>query len=274
MSAITGNGQTIPQTGKFVSVEGFRTYYIEKGTRAPLVLLHGSAPGSCSEISWRDTILPLSQSSRVLAFDQLGYGYSDKPDDKMDFDSRLKHILAFIESMDLKKIDLLGLSAGGSFAMGVAVRRPELVDHLAIVSSAGPTAAARRPAMEPTRETMRKMCLKHVHQKKAITDELLGLLLQMHTSFGNNEASHVRANIPPEQEKHVREEILANMSDWNGNTLFIAGAQDEAIPLTKVLELFKRMPAAQMHIFNDCGHWLQFERPDTFTAVTQNFLTT
>lgn len=68
-----------PPLGDFVSAEGVRLHYVERGPiDAPtVVLLHGA---SASLRDFEASILAdLALDHRVIAFDRPGYGYSDRP---------------------------------------------------------------------------------------------------------------------------------------------------------------------------------------------------
>jgi len=60
---------------KFCEVRGKRLAYLEAGSGAPIVLLHGNPTSS---YLWRDVIPHLAGSGRVIAPDLIGHGDSDK----------------------------------------------------------------------------------------------------------------------------------------------------------------------------------------------------
>jgi len=270
-SMMVGGPEGMMQRGKFGDVAGVRTYFIEEGRGAPLLLLHGAAPGACSDITWRDIIEPLSRNLHVYAMDQVGFGFSEKPVDKLDMEGRLDHIAGFIKWLGLDKISVLGLSAGGSLAMGVATRLPDLVERVIVVSSSPLTSAPAGGAVEPTFEAMKSFCLTNVNRKEVITRTLVRDLLHVHTSYGNYEAHLARKAIPFERERPVREAIAARFSGWEGKTLMIYGGKDKT-PLDRTMTFFTSLPKAEMHIFGDCGHWLHFERPSSLIHEVHNFL--
>lgn len=70
---MTGNGAVFVQ--KFCEVRGKRLAYLEAGSGAPIVLLHGNPTSS---YLWRDVIPHLAGSGRVIAPDLIGHGESDK----------------------------------------------------------------------------------------------------------------------------------------------------------------------------------------------------
>ncbi len=70
-----------PPVGKFVTVNGVRLHYVEAGDGPPLVLLHGNA-SMLNDLAL-SILDPLSKKYRVIAFDRPGFGYSDRPKDRV-----------------------------------------------------------------------------------------------------------------------------------------------------------------------------------------------
>jgi pimeloyl-ACP methyl ester carboxylesterase len=70
-----------PPIGKFVTVNGVRLHYLEAGEGPPVVLLHGNA--SMLDDPALGILDSLSRKYRVIAFDRPGFGYSDRPRDRV-----------------------------------------------------------------------------------------------------------------------------------------------------------------------------------------------
>jgi alpha/beta hydrolase fold len=67
-----------PPIGRFITVEGVRLHYAERGTGTPLVLLHGN--GSMIEDFQSSGLIDLAAKKyRVIAFDRPGFGHSERP---------------------------------------------------------------------------------------------------------------------------------------------------------------------------------------------------
>ena len=66
-----------PPVGRFITVDGVRLHYIERGAGRPLVLLHGM--GSLLQDFTTSVLDDLARDYRVIAFDRPGYGYSERP---------------------------------------------------------------------------------------------------------------------------------------------------------------------------------------------------
>lgn len=61
---------------KFLTVYGQKIHYVEAGSGPVVILLHNLGG---DVLGWDKTITQLSEKCRVIAFDQIGAGQSDKP---------------------------------------------------------------------------------------------------------------------------------------------------------------------------------------------------
>src|ERR1700719_1284227 len=68
-----------PPRGRFVTVDGVRLHYLERGGGRPVVFLHGNVVTAedCDLSGVLD--LASARECHVVAFDRPGYGYSDRP---------------------------------------------------------------------------------------------------------------------------------------------------------------------------------------------------
>ena len=67
-----------PPLGRFITVDGVRIHYVERGTGTPLILLHGN--GSMIEDFQSSGLIDLAaEKYRVIAFDRPGFGHSGRP---------------------------------------------------------------------------------------------------------------------------------------------------------------------------------------------------
>lgn len=125
---------------RFASLESGQVRYLETGSGQPLVLLHGLLGYS---FSYRLNLTALGQQRRVLALDQLGVGFSDRPS-YLDCSMRAvaHRTLAFVDQVAPGNFDLLGTSHGGAVAMWVAAllaeRGDQRLQRLILVAPANP----------------------------------------------------------------------------------------------------------------------------------------
>ena len=108
-------------------VEPLRMHYVDVGgADAPVVvLLHGQPTGS---YLYRHVIEVLSQRNfRVVAFDNIGFGRSDKPTDPTDytFARHIDWVHSAIARLELRDITLVVQDWGGPIGLSVLARDPD-----------------------------------------------------------------------------------------------------------------------------------------------------
>ena len=122
-------------TAHYVAVDGTRVRYVEAGAGPAVVLIHGLG---ASIYSWRGVIGPVAAAGfHVVAFDNRGFGGSDKPGTgyhPADLAALADHLL---DSLRLTDVVLVGHSMGGEIAALMALRDPARVRGLVLVDAAG-----------------------------------------------------------------------------------------------------------------------------------------
>lgn len=129
-----------PFSGGRVLLNGYRIWYRIDGSeddpkRLPLLVLHGG-PGMPHD--YLEPLTTLAHSGRrVIFYDQLGCGNSDKPQDptRCTLEHYLAELAAMLDALGLRKIHLLGHSWGGMLAMEHALRAPGTVASLIVASA-------------------------------------------------------------------------------------------------------------------------------------------
>lgn len=126
-----------PATGfteKIVLKDGHRIYVRDYPGKEPaFVLLHGF-PDNCR--IYEDLAPRLSAAGRrVIAFDFLGFGASDKPTDfRYDFEQQLADFNAVVDDLKLQSIIPVGHDAGGPAAVNFALDNQDRVDSLVLLN--------------------------------------------------------------------------------------------------------------------------------------------
>ncbi len=123
-----------PVARGFAPVNGLRIYYEVHGPAGgtALVLLHGGDPSI--ETSWAQILPALARTHRVIAFDQQGHGRTADADRPFTFEGSADDTASLLRYLKIAKADLMGYSNGANIAMQVAIRHPELVRRLVVVS--------------------------------------------------------------------------------------------------------------------------------------------
>jgi len=130
-------------TARYLQVDGTRIRYIDVGRGAPVLFLHGLG---ASMYAWRRNLAAVAAAGfRVIAFDNRGFGLSDKPPAPYDNAAYARLAIALMDSLRLTDAVLVGHSMGGAIAAQVAIEYPPRVRGLVLVGSAG--LGAREPLL-------------------------------------------------------------------------------------------------------------------------------
>ena len=120
------------QTG-YAAGNGIELYYELHGCGQPLILLHG---GLGSTEMFAPLIPTLAQTRQVIAVDLQGHGRTASVDRPMTYEAMADDIAGLIDTLDLGQADIMGYSLGGGVALQTAIRHPEAVRKLVLVSTA------------------------------------------------------------------------------------------------------------------------------------------
>jgi len=122
------------KAGQYADVNGLRMYYEVHGKGQPLVLLHGafSAIGS----SFGKMLPGLAKGRQVIGLEMQAHGHTADIDRPLSIQQMADDTAAFIEQRGKGPADVLGYSMGGAVALQVAIRHPEVVRKLVVMSVA------------------------------------------------------------------------------------------------------------------------------------------
>ena len=150
-----------PPLGRFLTVDGVRLHYLERGNGPPLVLLHGN--GTMIE-DWIVSGLmdSLANTHRVIAFDRPGFGHSERPRSRLWTPAAQAELIAgALEELGIEKATVVGHSFGTLVAAELALGHPSLVSGLALLggyffpSVRGDVLFASPPAIPVVGDVMR-----------------------------------------------------------------------------------------------------------------------
>lgn len=118
--------------GHYADVNGIRLYYEIHGAGRPLILMHGGL--GAIEIFGRN-LETLAQGRQVIGVDLQGHGRTADIDRPLRAELMADDIAALITHLELERPDIMGYSLGGGVALHLALRHPELVGRLVVVST-------------------------------------------------------------------------------------------------------------------------------------------
>ncbi len=112
--------------------DGLEIAYERAGEGPPLVLVHGAA---CDGRVWRPQLAALSDEFTVVAWDEPGAGRSSDVPADIGLPDYADALAAVIGALALGPAHVAGLSWGGTVALELYRRRPELVATLVLADS-------------------------------------------------------------------------------------------------------------------------------------------
>ena len=262
-----------------VAHDGYRSHYLQAGSGPAIVLLHGSGPGATGRANWALTLnSELAQRFTLIAPDIVGYGATEQvPEVGLTHDNRVQHIASFLRALDLGPARLVGNSMGGSIALGIAARYPELVERMVLMGTAGVSFPVSREVDQlygytPSEENMRGIFELMAYDRSRITPELVRARYEASAAPG---AAERWANMfPAPRQRHIDAAALpfTTLETITTPTLLIHGVQDRVVPMAATsLRLVEVLPNADLVVLGRCGHWAQVERSAKFLSEVARF---
>lgn len=131
-SEARAEAEPMQNTSGQIEANGVPYYYEIHGEGEPLLLLHG-ALGS---IEMFGPVLPaLAESRKVIGVELHGHGRTPPGDRDLSLDDMGDDMAQILKALEFKQVDVLGYSLGGSVAIQLALRHPEMVRRLVLVST-------------------------------------------------------------------------------------------------------------------------------------------
>jgi pimeloyl-ACP methyl ester carboxylesterase len=125
----------------YAPVHGLNLYYEIHGDGEPLILLHGGVGAS---EAFGPNLAEFAKTRRVIAVHLQGHGRTRDIDRPLRYELLADDVAALVAQLGLGQADVLGYSMGGGVALQTAIRHPEAVRKLVVVS-----APMRRDAAYP-----------------------------------------------------------------------------------------------------------------------------
>ena len=250
-------------------------YFDEVGVGDVCVLmLHGIGGGRHAFA--RQTGPLAAAGYQAVAWDMPGYGHSATVD-PYTMDALADECLELIDVLAARRLVLVGHSMGGMVAQEVAARAPERIAALVLAATTAafgkPDGAwqrafiAERTARLDAGMTMAELAQRLVADMVAPNADPSAIA----------EATAVMAAVPPSTYRAALAALMgfdrrAALADVRAPTLLIAGEHDKSAPPALMQKMAGRITGSQFVCLEDCGHLMNFEKPDAFNAALMGFL--
>lgn len=254
-----------------------------------VVLLHGGGTDH-AWLSWSEAIPALLASGyRVVAPDMPGYGESPSAAWPATRPNLSRALAELVDVLGLPPAVFVGISMGGSLALAQALERPRSVRALVPVGSYG---LARRsalhslyvwlarlpqgtnslnPLLARSPLAVRLLLRSFVFNSASLTPQLVA---QVQRALQNPASARAFAQFQRDELRWAGFTtcFMEQLTAIAVPTLVIHGSRDSAVPLTASQEAARRIPGAELRVFEGAGHWTQREEPGRFAYELLRFL--
>ena len=260
-----------------VHVNGLKFHVQTFGSGVPIIMIMGlGAPGD----KWKHNYELLSKWFWCIVPDNRGAGLSDKPEaESYTTEQMADDIIGIMDTLDIKKAHVMGVSMGGAIAQQVALKVPDRVLSLILTS----TFASVSPAF--------KKALNLICELKEDTDPAVLKQLNLWMTYGQ----YTQIHHPEKIEKSIEEDAAypypmpvyaykaqcgaclshntaGRLHELKMPVLIAAGAKDLFMNIEKTMELVHGIPQAEFYLAPEGGHVHQWEYPEPYDSVVVGFL--
>jgi pimeloyl-ACP methyl ester carboxylesterase len=235
----------------YSEVNGLKMYYEIYGQGKPLVLVHGG--GSTIQSSFEKVIPLFAKNRQVIAVELQAHGRTSDRNADLSFEQDADDIATLLKNLNIYKADFFGFSNGGTTALQIAIRHPEIADKIIL----GSALAKRNGVPEWFWDFMKQAKLENMPEQlktayKQVAPDTSGLLV-MHDRDAKRMVNF--KDIPDEQIKSIK-----------APTLIIIGDKDVITP-EHALELHRQIANSKLAIIPG-GHG---EYIGEITTIKPNF---
>lgn len=132
-SADTTQHESIqPNDTGYADVNGLKMYYEVYGKGEPIVLIHGSY--MTIPLNWSGFIPLLARNRKVIVAEMQGHGRTRDIARELSYEGMADDVSGLLRHLKTDSADILGYSMGGGVAFQMAVRHPEQVRKLIVLS--------------------------------------------------------------------------------------------------------------------------------------------
>jgi len=269
-----------------MTADGVRLHYVDCGEGTPVVLLHGNV------VRLEDFVASgladrLSERHRVIAFDRPGFGYSERPRDRLwTADAQADVVHRALVQLGVEQSIVLGHSWGTLVALALALRHPGAIRRLILVSGYYfPTprvdaAIAAPPAIPVVGDVMRytlsaalarlllNRTVKAMFAPQRVPDDFVAMLgreMLVRPSQIRANAEDALFMIPAAAALRKRYRTL------DVPVAILAGAADRVVdPDSHARELHGELRNSELVVLRDVGHMLHHVAPDEVVAAIRS----
>lgn len=274
-----------------LNLDGCEVFYREAGDRkAPAVLLPHGYP--CSSYEFRNLMPLLADRWHLIAPDFPGCGYSDTPDDfAYDFDGYAAFLARFTKQLGIERFAIYLHDFGSQIGLRLATKHPERITALVIQNGdiyedeLGPMYAGlqeyfRNPTPEAKAklgEAINEEGFKHEFLNEVdgqVAERIPPDLWKLHWSLMTSKRCDLALDVIAGLKENLGwfPRYQAYLREHQPPTLIVWGPKDGYMPAGAARAYLRDLPNAELHLFEDGGHWLLETHLGGVAAAMRDFL--
>lgn len=258
----------------------------------PLLLLHGGMLDTAQGV-WRNIGPDLARDYRVYLIDLPRHGGSRPWSGVLDDVFYRRFLGDLLDSLDLPRVAIIGLSLGAGIATGYALDHPERVTALIAVGPGG--IGARRPAQFLTwlivrspaamRLTSRYLASRPRAIRKSMRANLVAgertrdfeTIVELVTAEAVAKAKYREPALDDWMTRAygpcaMRLDLLPELPALTIPTLWVRGERDPLVGATELAAAAAATPNGRMVTIPGAGHIVTYDRPEEFSRSARDFL--
>jgi pimeloyl-ACP methyl ester carboxylesterase len=288
--AQAASGESKFVTIPFEGTDGIDIHYLEGGSVTneqpyTFVLLHGS---NFNAFTWNEVIDFFGEYGRVVAYDQIPYGLSEKlvegdwaAKNPYSSTAAVEQLFSFLDAFEIDNAVLVGNSYGATLAVQAVLANPERIDGLILVDAAV-YVQEEMPAWlmnSPQMQRVGPLFARQLGQSEAFISQ---------TYSDPEKISEERMRLTTIQTQVTDWDIayweylkvwgadapdyVSMLSEIQQPTLVISGDNDHVVPLSDSERLNAELPISELIVLANCGHVPQEECPASFEDAIATWL--
>ncbi len=250
---------------------------IDTGNGTPVVFIHGIG---ASLYGWRHQVAPLVAAGyRVVAFDNRGFGFSDKPAHGYSNAAYSHLVVSLLDSLGIASAVLVGHSMGGAIAAEVAIAHPDRVRGMVLIDAAG--FGIRWPGVLKMARWALLGAVMTTFRGRWITDRIVRSTFADPGKVTAADVDQYYAPVPdPDYGRALRGVLREFRFDTLGGrlgsvqtpTLILWGNADRWIALGDGTRFARELPRSEFVVLERTGHDAPEESPDQVNPLLLGFL--
>lgn len=242
--------------------------------KTPILFLHGFP---FNKSMWEEQLDFLKESHRLISIDIRSFGQSQDNHIETSINLFANDIIEFMNTLQLKKVILCGLSMGGFIALNAVKKYPKRFSALILCDTqcAADTIEQKTKRLETIKEietngitNFTATFLKALFHKDSITNKI-GLVSKIESDILANSAGVIIGGL---KALATRAETCISLNQIKIPTLIICGREDQVTPLPHSEFMHLNIANSTLKIIENAGHLSNLEQPEAFNAELLEFL--